>query len=85
MLSCKETSRLLSESRERPLPLRTRIGLKLHLMMCRLCRRSVRQIAAIEAAARAFGRRAEESPPESLGSLCPEARERIETALRDEA
>ena len=63
MLSCKETSRLLSESRERPLP----------------------QIAAIEAAARAFGRRAEESPPESLGSLSPEARERIETALRDEA
>jgi hypothetical protein len=85
MLSCKETSRLLSESRERPLPLGTRIGLKLHLMMCRICRQTVRQIAAIEAAARAFARRAEKSPPESLGSLGPEARARIRSALRDEA
>ncbi|QBG48721.1 zf-HC2 domain-containing protein [Verrucomicrobia bacterium S94] len=39
MLSCKEVSRLISESLDRKLPFRQRIGVRMHLMMCSLCRR----------------------------------------------
>ena len=85
MLSCKDTARILSETKMSDLPLGKRIALKLHLMMCKLCRRYARQIATIDGAARELARRAEEAPPELLGSLSPEAQERIKASLRDQA
>ncbi|MHC4473934.1 MAG: zf-HC2 domain-containing protein [Planctomycetota bacterium] len=84
MLSCKETARLLSDSLEQPLPLGRRIGLKMHLLMCKLCRRYKKQITAIDVTAREFAHLAEDSPPAMLGSLTPEARERMQTSLRDQ-
>jgi hypothetical protein len=38
MLSCKEAARLISEGRDRPLTFGQRLGLRLHLLMCTLCR-----------------------------------------------
>jgi len=38
MLSCKEISKLVSESLDRKLPLPLRMEVRLHLMMCHLCR-----------------------------------------------
>ena len=38
MRSCQETSRLFSESLERKLAFRERIGLWMHLQMCNMCR-----------------------------------------------
>lgn len=37
MLSCKESTHLLSEAQDRPLDLRERFALKMHLLMCKGC------------------------------------------------
>ncbi|WP_456061985.1 anti-sigma factor family protein [Aporhodopirellula aestuarii] len=37
MRSCHEITMLVSQSLERPLPLRTRMAVWMHLRMCRLC------------------------------------------------
>jgi hypothetical protein len=39
MLSCREVSALLSDQLDRRLSLKERIGLRLHLAMCRACGR----------------------------------------------
>jgi hypothetical protein len=87
MLSCKETARLLSESMERPLPFRRRLGLRLHLMMCYLCRRYARQVRAIDQVVRRLSAKTGENgeDPAGLGELSPEARDRVKTALREES
>jgi len=45
MLTCKEASRLVSESLDRSLDLRERLSLKVHLMMCTGCTQFNRQMA----------------------------------------
>ena len=47
MLSCKDVTRLISESMDRSLPLRKRIGVRLHLLICNLCSRYKRQLLLI--------------------------------------
>ena len=47
MLTCKNTSRLISEGQERQLSLRERINLRLHVWMCNNCRRFEQQIVAM--------------------------------------
>ena len=37
MLSCKESTYLMSAGQDRPLGLRERLALKFHLLMCRGC------------------------------------------------
>jgi hypothetical protein len=39
MLSCKDVSKRVSESLDYQLPFHERLGLWMHLAMCRLCRR----------------------------------------------
>lgn len=43
MLSCKQATRLMSQSMERPLNFGERLALRLHLMICVGCRRAERQ------------------------------------------
>lgn len=38
MMTCKDATRRISEQLDRPLSTAERIGLRLHLMMCRGCR-----------------------------------------------
>jgi len=52
MLRCDEVSRLCASEDVRRAPLLPRIAVRLHLMMCRHCRRYVRELAQIGAAAR---------------------------------
>ena len=47
MLSCKEATRLVSEGLDRELPFWRRLGLRLHVVMCRGCSRYTRQITAL--------------------------------------
>ena len=47
MLTCKDTSRLISEGQERQLSLKERISLRLHVWMCNNCRRFEQQIVAM--------------------------------------
>jgi len=78
-LTCKDASRLISEGHERPLGLRERWGLRLHLWICDNCRRFERQIRLLQRAMHGLARRAEVD--ESGPDLSPEARERIRRAL----
>jgi hypothetical protein len=50
MLSCKQASQLISQSLEQPLAMRERFALKLHLLICRYCRRFRQQLQAIRIA-----------------------------------
>lgn len=43
MLSCKQATRLMSQSQERPLGFGERFNLRLHTMICTGCRRTEQQ------------------------------------------
>jgi len=45
--SCKEVSLLTSQAMDESLPLRKRLGLRIHLRMCILCRRYAEQLQVI--------------------------------------
>ena len=44
MLKCKDVVQMASEHSERPNTLSARMGLWFHLLMCKYCRRFVRQL-----------------------------------------
>ena len=46
-MHCLESARLLSERHDHPLPLGKRIGLRIHLLICSLCRAYQIQIDAV--------------------------------------
>jgi hypothetical protein len=50
MLSCKQASQLISFSLDRPLTLRERIALQLHLIICKYCKRFSQQIQSMRVA-----------------------------------
>ncbi|MFN4261640.1 MAG: zf-HC2 domain-containing protein [Gemmataceae bacterium] len=84
MPSCKEVSRLVSESLDRDLPFWQRFSVRLHLLMCSLCSRFRRQILFLHDAAHAFGEASEEGAVLTNARLSPEARARIKQVLEDE-
>lgn len=86
MISCQAASRLMSESLDSPLPFRRRMSLKMHLLMCHLCRRVARQGRALNEVICGFARKTgmNGEDPAGLGDLSSEARERIEQALKDQ-
>ncbi|MBK5094782.1 MAG: zf-HC2 domain-containing protein [Deltaproteobacteria bacterium] len=80
MLSCKDTTLLVSESMDRTLPPGRRLAKRLHLMMCVLCARYERQLFMMREVLKRVG--AEENPPGPDDvTLSPEAKERIKKAL----
>ncbi len=60
LISCKESSRLLSDRLDRPLGSGERARLKFHLALCDACRNVERQLALIH---RAMERLARQDPP----------------------
>jgi len=85
MLSCRQISILVSESLDRELPLRKRVAVWLHLMMCRFCARYRKQLLFLRDAADAYARQGEDLFSADSDSLSPEAHERIKRALRRQA
>ena len=82
MLSCKETSMLISEGLDRKLPLRQRIALRIHLLMCSGCRACRRQLGALH---RLIAERFKRDPSGKESSplrLSEEARQKMKEALR---
>lgn len=57
MLDCKRNTELLSQGQDRPLTLRERMAMRLHLMMCKGCRNFEKQLAFIRKAARDLPRK----------------------------
>ena len=81
MLSCKETSELLSRAQDERLSFTERVGVRIHLLMCSLCRGYEQQLRFI---CKATERLAQNSvhDDEAATALPPEARERVKDALR---
>lgn len=68
---CRDMSRLLSEARDSG---RFSLGMRLHLLICDVCRRVRAQFDALGAAVK--------KAPESGAALSAEAKERLRRALR---
>jgi hypothetical protein len=79
--SCKEASRLQSEARDHKLPILRRIGLWIHLVLCKWCRRYRKQIRSLRDAVHEHPDELEEHPPQKLPDA---ARERMKQRLRAE-
>ena len=79
MINCKEFSRLACESMDRQLPLGTRLGFRLHMLICRYCARFHRQLHTLR---EAFNVEADSSsgthPSDCLSAI---TRDRIKTLL----
>ena len=75
--SCRQASRLQSESLDRSLTFFESIGLRLHLVLCKWCRRYGEQIKFLRRAAP----QSEQHAAPTAG-LSPEARERIKQKLQ---
>jgi hypothetical protein len=80
-VNCREASRAQSEALDHPLPPMKRIGVWLHLLICKWCRRYGRQIRFLHAAAHEHHEELTEAVPQKLSS---EARERIRQRLQSE-
>lgn len=78
-LTCDESSRLASDDLERPLGLAERIALRMHVLICKSCRRFRRQIHLLRKLMRdAGGDPAAMGPPDL--ALTPDERGRIHAA-----
>ena len=83
MLRCREVSTLVSESMEQRLPLRRRMELKMHLLLCRLCAGFARQARLLRQVAQKSQEHLESDKSTSQATLTPDARNRIKSALQD--
>ena len=77
-LGCKTASRLQSEALDRKLPFRQRFGLRIHLLLCKWCRRYGKQITLLSSAAHEHPDEMADRVPQRLSG---EARERIKHRL----
>jgi hypothetical protein len=82
MLTCKDVSKLVSESLDRKLPLSQRMAVRLHIMMCRMCRAYQKQTLLLRNAVQAYAHSLDKG--ESSESLPKDAAQRIKKALKTE-
>ncbi len=83
MLKCRDIAHMASAQLDRRLSLNERLNFRMHLLMCRLCRRYVRQLVLLR---RLAARLAE--APVAAGARLPQAARariaaRLHAALRD--
>jgi hypothetical protein len=50
LISCKDASRLISQMQDRNLPVRQRLRIRLHLLLCDACKRFVQQLRVLHRA-----------------------------------
>lgn len=60
MLSCEEATRLMSDAMERPLVIKDRLSLNVHLVMCKGCRNFSHQVQELRQVAREYVKRTED-------------------------
>ena len=83
IMSCKKAAKIASDSLERRLTFRERVGLVMHTWMCRACTLYTKQLRTIKQVARKY---ADEEARASISSekpLPPEAKERIKHGLHE--
>ncbi len=81
MGNCKKVTQMVSESLDRKLPLHQRMGIRVHLFMCKFCSRYRKQLLILREVMRLQERYVEDTKPSP--TLLPEARERIRRFLID--
>ncbi len=79
--NCRTAVRVQSDAMDRPLNWTQRLGLTMHRLVCRWCRRYGQQILFLRTAARQRDEKTNETLPEKLS---PESRERIKRRLTEE-
>ena len=77
--TCKRATRLQSEAMDRRLSFSQKLGLRLHLFLCKWCRRYGRQLKFLRSAVRGCEEHESREAPQGLS---PEARERIKQKLQ---
>jgi hypothetical protein len=89
MLSCKDASRLVSDSLDRQLSWRQRLSLRIHLLMCGVCARFRRQVLFLNQAAKQYISESRVGTGDAAVEariadtrLAEDVRERIKQALR---
>lgn len=78
MLTCKQASRLTSQSLDRPLSWSERMQLKFHLFICNACRRFNRQLRLLSDAVKRIAHLTEHDHSIQLST---EAKQRITQAI----
>ena len=76
--NCKTAARLQSEALDHKLPLRRRFGLRVHLLLCKWCRRYAKQVSFLRNASHEHPDEMTEPVPQKLS---PKAREWIKQRL----
>ena len=76
---CHDITRLISQSMDGPLPLRTRIAMRIHYLICVWCERYRHQLTLLHKALKSVPSQGAEA---MRGSLPPDARSRIRVAMR---
>ena len=79
--SCRDAARLQSEALDKKLSFGKRVGLSLHLLVCKWCRRYGKQVRFLREAAHEHPENLAEAVPQKLSA---EARERIKQRLQSE-
>ncbi|MGZ8463667.1 MAG: anti-sigma factor family protein [Candidatus Deferrimicrobiaceae bacterium] len=81
MLSCKDVTRLLSESMDHSLPIGRRVGVRFHLLICKFCARYERQLLLIRETVRRLATMEDAYGSLTVERLSEEAKERIRKSL----
>jgi len=79
MYSCKQASELTCKAQDQSLSLREKLSLRMHLIMCTMCRRYAKQISFIR---RATQRLSEDAEGDKNIHLSEEGRERITNKIK---
>ena len=81
MLTCKDVTRLLSESMDHSLPIGRRVGVRFHLLLCKFCARYERQLLLIRETVRQLAAMEDAYGSLTVERLSGEAKERIRKSL----
>lgn len=82
MLSCRDVTQLISRSMDASLPVGKRIGVRVHLLICRFCARYEKQLLLIRETMRRVAAAEELPGGPSAEALSEDARGRIRQALQ---
>ena len=82
MLTCKQVSKALSENRYYELPLKKKLGLFMHIILCPFCGKANKQIVLLQKGIRKFLEREEKEHFTEI-RLKPEERERIRERMKN--
>jgi len=82
MPDCKEVAELVSCSLDETLPLKKRIGLKMHIMFCKFCHRNYKQLHLIRKLIRERLSSTDTLETDSKSRLSEESRHRISATLK---